>query len=116
MGKVVSYKNDERHCFCQIKFDIMDRVLVSVAGVPVPGIRVIKLLFGLVPAGTIWEIEAPEGEKRCNDWLVAAVTGGKDAGLTHPLDAVIHKLLPCRSSVEAVLALKDAGAEAVRKS
>lgn len=112
MSKVIAYENTERVCFCQIRFDSREKVLVSVAAVPVPGIRVMKLLFGIIPHKTIWGIDVPPDQENAHDKLVAMLTERRGSPVTHPLDAVIHKLLPCRSCAEAVRALREAAAAA----
>jgi hypothetical protein len=55
--RVTAYRNTDRHCFCQIKFQSGERVIVSLANVPEPGIKVIKILFRVFPK-TIWEFRA----------------------------------------------------------
>ncbi len=118
MSKVIAYENTERVCFCQIRFDSREKVLVSVAAVPVPSIKVIRLLFGIVPYQTIWEfgVPAPEGIENSFNKLVGVLNDQKDPRVKHPLDAVIRKLLPCRSCAEAVQTLRQTAASAPDRS
>jgi hypothetical protein len=44
MGKVVTYANNDRQCLCQIKFESGERVLISIAGPPNAGVKIMKLL------------------------------------------------------------------------
>lgn len=108
MGKVIAYQNTDKLCFCQIKFDSREKVLVSIASVPEPGIKVIKLLFGIVPYKTIWEFRMPTGEKDAHGKMSAMFTDAAATRLDHPLDAIIKKMLPCRSCNEAVRVLLQA--------
>jgi len=98
MGKVVTYANNSRQCFCQIKFESGERVLISIAGPPNAGIKIIKMLFGIFPTQTVWECSA-------------AMAGGFDSyvhklhlmfpELKHPLDSIRDRLLACNSISEA---------------
>jgi hypothetical protein len=106
MIKVTAYRNTDRHCFCQIKFKSRERVLVSVASVPEPGIKVIQMLLGIIPLRTIWEFTAA-GED-AHDKMIDMFTDQGSTRADHPLDAVIIKLRSCRSCREAVRALSEA--------
>ena len=98
MAKVVTYANNSSQCFCQIKFESGDRVLISIAGPPNAGVKIMKLLFGIIPTETIWE-------------CTAAMAGGFDSyvhklhlmfpELKHPLDSIRDHLLTCKSIPEA---------------
>lgn len=102
MAKVVTYANNSSQCFCQIRFESGERVLISIAGPPHAGVKVMKLLLGFIPTGTVWE---------CN----AAMAGGFDKyvhklqlmfpEVKHPLDSFRDRLLPCKSISEAREAL-----------
>lgn len=103
-NKVVTYANNSRQCFCQIKFESGERVLISIAGAPTAGVKIIKLgLFGIFPTQTIWEYNV-------------AMAGGFDTYVRklmlifpdlslkepkHPLDNIRDRLLQCRSILEA---------------
>ena len=56
MGKVVTYGNSKYKCFCQIKLDSGERLLISIVNIPTPSVKLMKLrFFGLCPVQTIWE-------------------------------------------------------------
>ena len=126
-SKVIAYKNTDRVCFCQIKFSSRERILISIATVPEHSIKVIKLLAGVIPYKTIWEFNATKaGGKDTHTRLIsmfmdktAPPSGGAlspaaeqrgiiSNGVKHPLDAIILKLITCRSCDEAVRALQQA--------
>lgn len=104
MSKVVTYANNNYQCYCQLKLDSGERVLISIANIPTPTIKVIKLLFGFIPLQTIWEYNP-------------TMAGGYDAYVQnmikimlfldpllseakHPLDALRDRLLLCGSISE----------------
>lgn len=98
MAKVVTYANNASQCFCQIKFESGERVLISIAGPPNAGVKIMKLLLGLIPTETVWECSA-------------SLAGGFDKYIhklqlmfpevKHPLDSFRDRLLPCKSVSEA---------------
>lgn len=104
MAKVVTYANNSRQCFCHIKFESGERVLISIAGPPAAGVKILKLgFFGIFPTQTVWEYSA-------------AIAGGFDTYVRkltlmfpdpflmepkHPLDNIRDRLLQCRSMREA---------------
>jgi hypothetical protein len=107
MSKVIAYKNNDRVCFCQIKFNSREKILVSVASVPEHSIKVIKLLAGIIPYKTIWEFNATKaGGKDPHARLISIFTDKTEAKVNHPLDAIILKLVTCKSCNEAVSALQ----------
>ena len=109
MTKLIAYKNTDKVCFCQIKFRSRERILISIANVPEPSIKVIKLLAGIIPFKTIWEFKAANrGEKDPHARLISMFTDKKAPDVNHPLDAIIIKLIPCRSCNEAVNVLRQA--------
>jgi hypothetical protein len=108
-SKVIAYKNTDRVCFCQIKFSSRERILISIASVPEHSIKVIKLLAGLIPYRTIWEFKATKaGGKDQHAEMIAMFTDRTAPEKRHPLDAIILKLIPCRSCNEAVHVLHQA--------
>lgn len=108
-SKVIAYQNTDRVCFCQIKFSSRERILISIASVPEHSIKVIKLLAGLVPYRTIWEFNATKaGGKDPNAGMIAMFTDQTAPEVKHPLDAIILKLVPCRSCNEALHVLQQA--------
>lgn len=108
MSKVIAYRNTERHCFSQIKFDSRERILISVANTPVHSIKVIKLLAGIIPYKTIWEFSLPEGAANAERKLIALFKDPSDKKVDHPLDAITTRLVSCRSCYEAFLVLQQA--------
>jgi len=122
--KLIAYKNTGLACFCQIKFRSGERILISIANVPEISIKVIKLLAGIIPFKTIWEFKAANREgKDPHAKLISMFTdrnssgelnpaaeqrGNISNGVNHPLDAIIIKLIPCRSCNEAVNVLRQA--------
>jgi len=112
MSKVIAYRKTERHCFCQIRFNSRERVMVSIASVPGYSIKVIKLIFGIFPYKTIWEYSAKEtAEKKAHKELINLCLGQTGKKADHPLDAIIIKLLSCRSCNEAAMMLQRAEQE-----
>lgn len=109
MTKLIAYKNADGVCFCQIKFRSRERILISIATVPEPSIKVMKLLAGIIPFKTVWEFNAPNrAEKDPYAGLISMFTDRKSSEVDHPLDAIIIKLIPCRSCNEAVSVLRQA--------
>lgn len=108
MSKVIAYRNTDRHCFSQIRFDSRERILISVANRPAHSIKVIKLLAGIIPYRTVWEFSLPAGEKDATDKLISLFAHQTAEKPDHPLDAITTKLLTCRSCNEAVWVLKQA--------
>ena len=103
MSSVVTYANNERQCFCQIRFDSGERVLVSIASAPTPSLKVIRLaLGGLIPRQTIWEYDTIMAGGR-----EAYVRGLMDmfpsdpSRIMHPLDIIRDALLRCSSIDDA---------------
>jgi hypothetical protein len=98
MASVVTYVNKSSQCFCQIKFESGERVLISIAGPPNAGVKIMTLLLGVIPTQTVWEYSA-------------AMAGDFDSyvhrfhlmfpKLQHPLDSIRDHLLACRSIPEA---------------
>ena len=109
MSKLIAYKNTDRLCFCQIKFDSREKVLISIANVPQQSIKVIKLLAGIIPYKTIWEFSAgPSDGNDGHNRLLSMFTDQAATKVQHPLDAIIIKLLQCRSCDEASRTLLQA--------
>lgn len=98
MGSIVTYANNSRQCFCQIKFESGERVLISISGPPNAGVKIMKLLLGFIPTRTVWE-------------CTATMAGDFDSYVhrlhlmfpefKHPLDSFRDHLLTCRSISEA---------------
>ena len=103
VSTVLSYRNKERECFCQIKFDTGERALISIAATPTPSVKVLRLAFGgLVPRQVIWEYNAAMagGYNAYVENLFKMFRPPGDASV-HPLDAIRDTLLPCTSLDEA---------------
>ncbi len=99
MTEVITYKNNPLQCFCQLKFASGERLLISIASVPTPSVKLRRLVFGgLIPRETIWEYSAATAgsEDAYVENLVAMFQEEATAGL-HPLDAIRDALLPCDS-------------------
>ncbi|MBI5846903.1 MAG: hypothetical protein HZB31_02990 [Nitrospirae bacterium] len=107
MSKVIAYKNTDRHCFSQIRFDSRERILISVANTPVHSIKVIKLLAGIIPYKTVWEYSLPEEETDAHAKLIGLFADKSGKKVDHPLDAITIRLLTCRSCSEAVWFLQQ---------
>jgi hypothetical protein len=115
VSKVIAYRNTKRHCFCQIKFDSRERVLVSVASVPEHSIKVVKLIAGIFPLKTIWEYKAAAADVTdAHKELITLFLGQVEKKANHPLDAIIRKLVPCRSCNEAIRVLRQTEQETNR--
>ena len=102
MSQIVTYANDARRCFCQIKFDSGERVLISITGLPNPSIKVMRLaLAGLVPVGSIWEhnLRLAGSLDRYVSQLLKMFPPDEAASI-HPLDIVRGILLKCASAEE----------------
>ena len=105
MSSVVTYKNTERQCFCQIKFDSGERVLISIASMPVPSVKVIRMGFGgFIPRDTIWEYSAAKAGTSTAyvENVMKMFTPVQSVDL---LDCIRDVLLPCRSLDECRSAL-----------
>jgi len=98
MASVVTYANNSTQCFCQIKFDSGERVLVSISGPPNAGVKIIKLLLGIIPRETIWECSAAMAGG-FNNYVHKLHLMFPEA--KHPLDSFRDRLLTCRSISEA---------------
>ena len=106
MAIVIRYSNSPGKfpgCYCQLKFQSGERVLISFATQPDPGIKVMKLLFfGIIPIKTIWKCTAStEGGKDQFVQRLCTMFADRKAGLKHPLDSIRDLLLTCNSISEA---------------
>jgi|GEM_PF-1515210 len=111
MGNVIAYKNNNSQCFCQIKLDNRERILISIAGTPTPSIKVFKLLWGMIPIKSIWKLSSTMagGYDTYIKKVIAMFITAKDKNdMKHPLDAIRDKLLPCQSVEEVLQVLIDA--------
>jgi hypothetical protein len=93
MSVVVRYKNDGRSgCFCQIKLDSGERILISIA---VSGIKVFKLILrGLIPIKIIWNCPISKLYSTIDKFI------DPEDPMKHPLDSVRDALLKLKSIKE----------------
>jgi hypothetical protein len=81
MSEIVTYKNaGTSGVYAQIRLDSGERLLLSMAQT---GFRVSKLLLGVIPTQTVWDI-------------LAKLTDQADP-MKHPLDVAIMKVKGCGS-------------------
>ncbi len=93
MGEIVTYRNaGTRGVFSQIRLESGERILLSMAQT---GFRVSKLVLGVIPTETLWDIRQEE--------ILAKLTDASDPA-KHPLDVAIALLKDCKS-IEAVRAV-----------
>lgn len=55
MSEIVTYRNTKNECYCQIKFDSGERILISIATLPKPSTKIYRLFLGFIPIQAIWE-------------------------------------------------------------
>lgn len=100
MSKVVTYANNKYQCFCQIKLDNGERVLISIAAAPSPSVKVMKLaLLGFLPIQTIWAYN-PTMAGGFDAYVRKMMLMFQDSLASepkHPLDILRDRLLPCKS-------------------
>jgi hypothetical protein len=94
MAKIITYRNEgSKGVFCQLKLESGERILISMTQ---NNTKIFKLgLMGLVPMGTIWESSDIEEMIR-----IFADPANPEK---HPLDAIIGKLIDCKSIDELKL-------------
>ena len=109
MGEVVNYKNTDTQCFCQLKLESGERVLISIAAVPKPSIKVSKLLLGIIPFKTIWEYNPTMagGYRAYVENLMSMFLEAEQGENIQPLDTIRNKLLPCTSSRDVLHVLLE---------
>lgn len=103
MGKVVTYANNNYLCYCQIKFENGEIVLISIVTVPTPSVKIKKLIFfGLLPIQTIWEYDPKMagGYEHYIRNMMIMFQEPSAVDLKHPLDILRDRLLPCKSISE----------------
>jgi hypothetical protein len=103
MAKVVTYANNKYQCFCQIKLDNGERVLISIVTAPTPSVKIMKLVFfGLWPIQAIWEYN-PTMAGGYEAYVRKMMIMFQDPLVMepkHPLDILRDRVLPCRSISE----------------
>jgi hypothetical protein len=103
MSNVVTYANNNYLCYCQIKLDSSERVLISIASTPTPCVKIVKLIFrGLWPIKTIWEYNPTMagGYDAYIRKMMQMFQGPFSLEPKHPLDILRDRLLPCKSISE----------------
>jgi hypothetical protein len=111
MSKVITYANSKHLCYCQIKLDSGERVLISIITVPKPSVQLKKLcFFGLWPIQTIWEYN-PTMAGGYDAYVQKMMIMFQDPSATepkHPLDVLRDRLLQCKSIPEVRDSLLEA--------
>jgi hypothetical protein len=111
MAELVTYANDKFRCYCQLRCDNGDRILISIAGAPTPSVKIMKLgFFGMVPVQTIWEYN-PTMAGGYEAYVRKMMTMFQDFSAEepkHPLDILRDRLLSCTSIAEVRDSLFDA--------
>jgi hypothetical protein len=109
VSSVVRERDDGQQCWCQIRFDSGERVLISIAGQPTPSIKVLRLaLAGLIPIKTIWEFtpaKAGGDDAFVDRFLKMFLSDQKE--LHRPLKLIRDALLHCSSIDDARRLLSD---------
>ena len=110
MSQVITYANNRFQCFCQVKLDDGERVMVSIASSPSPTIKLLRLgRLGLLPKETLWEWGAEQAggvDAYVRD--VVRVLSIGPGELEHPLDSFRDRLLSFKSIGEVRAWLKTA--------
>jgi hypothetical protein len=111
MSKVITYANSKHLCYCQIKLDSGERVLISIATAPKPSVQIKKLcFFGLWPIQTIWEYN-PTMAGGYDAYVRKMMQMFQDPSVLepkHPLDVLRDRLLLCTSISEVRVSLLEA--------
>lgn len=95
MGEIIAKKDTSLQCFARLRLENGDRILISVAS---SGVKVYKLKWaGLFPSATLWASDSMA--------QVAKQFFDEQKPLQRPLDAIIEKLIDCRSAAEVVVRL-----------
>jgi hypothetical protein len=103
LSSVVRELDDGHQCWCQIRFDSGERVLISISGKPTPSIKVLRLaLGGLIPIKTIWELTPVKagGADRFGDYFFKMFFPDENE-ISRPLEAIRDVLLKCSSIKDA---------------
>lgn len=102
MSEVINYANNKLQCFCQIKLDSGERVLISIASLPSPTIKLLSLgRFGLWPKETIWEYSSEEaGDVDAYIRDIMSILDVDTEEVKHPLDLFRDRVLNSASIKE----------------
>lgn len=111
MGRLITYKDDSSHCFCQIKFENKERILISMASHPNPSVKILKLLLGFIPIKTIWAYDSimAGGIDPYTNKLWDLFYEEEQGSDIRPLGAIKEKLIKCHSisEVKAILTMPE---------
>jgi len=111
MGKLITFRDDSLHCFCQIRFENRERILVSMASRPNPSVKILKLLFGFIPIKTIWAFDSIRagGIEPYTKKLLDLFYEEEQGSAIRPLGAIKEKLIKCHSisEVKAILTMPE---------
>jgi len=108
MSKVVTYANNNYLCYCQIKLDSGEKVLISITTVPTPCVKLV--FFGFWPIQTIWEYN-PTMAGGYDSYVQNMMQMFQEPSASepkHPLDILRDRLLPCKSISEVCDSLVEA--------
>jgi hypothetical protein len=109
MSSVVRERDDGQQCWCQIRFDSGERVLISIAGKPTASVKVLRLaLAGLIPVKTIWELTSAKvgGHDAYIDCFMKMFMSNENE-INRPLRAIRNALLQCSSIDDARRLISD---------
>lgn len=109
MPEIVTYKNSGRMCFCQIRYENGERVLVSISGGTNPCVDIRRLGFlGLFPKDSIWKFSVSDAGSP-DDYVRKLALMFPEAleNLANPLDAFRDLLLSCSSICDAKRELEN---------
>lgn len=103
MSRVITYANNNFQCFCQIQLDNGERILISIANIPTPNVKIMKLgFFGLLPIQTIWKYN-PTIAGSYDAYVLKMMKMFQDplaVELKNPLDILRDRFLSCKSISE----------------
>ena len=109
MSYVVRERDDGNQCWCQIRFDSGERVLISIAGKPTVSVTVFRLLFGgLIPSKKVWELTSDQAEGHdavVHEFMRMFMPDQND--WRRPLEAIRDALLQCSSIEQARTMLSE---------
>ena len=103
IGTVTHYANNKFMCCCSIKLASGERVFISIANLPTPGVKIQRMvLFGILPVQTIWEYNPvmAGGYDAYIRKMMAMFQDPLSSEPKHPLDILRDCILPCRSISE----------------
>lgn len=116
MGKVLTYSNNDRTCYCSIKLSSGERILISIANTPRIEVRIYKMNFwGLIPGEVVWEWQASGPGNYADPPNLNDISHDLDTLIElfanpsnpekHLLDGIKDKLIQCKSIAEVLKVL-----------